>query len=73
MTKYYEKARELGIMILQFEQETTPKENPRETDCLESCQRLQSLTEQVIAIIKATVYGTLDLEDNSCANCRRRG
>ena len=61
MSECFEKARELGELIKKS------CAGDREAE-----DGLRSKTEQVVAIIRATVYGTLEFHEGGCGACGGR-
>ena len=61
MSECFDKARELGQLIV------NSKAGVGESD-----DDLRFITEQAVAIIRATVYGTLELHGDGCGSCRMK-
>jgi hypothetical protein len=75
MTEYFVKARELGRLILQSKQaEALAEANLSGGDTAKACGEYQALVNQVLDMIKATVYESKEDEaDGHCGGCRNRG
>ena len=81
MANCFEKARELGQLILYSDaalrlhdtQAALEEGNANAYEMMEAENALTAFTDQVLNIIKATVYGTAEKSNDGCASCCMRG
>jgi hypothetical protein len=72
MRQYFEKARELGGLILESDEAKALAEaNLKNENRLEAENNYSNLVNQVINMIKATVYEDWDAGGSHCGGCQR--
>ena len=81
MSVCFEKARELGTLILASDaakrlsdaEAALEESNESLTDYQEAERVFRQFAGQVMDIVRSTVYGTLETEEKNCAACCKSG